>query len=245
MNEGSHTSNDDDTMLVRLNALWKKSFNIDTLKIELEEYQNNRLKNYDLTTLENELSQAINRSNDKHNEMIRVDETNESILRHLEELKKETEAVERTITDISLKLNELRVIDPHRTHMEKLLRLASEKINEASEEEKKWEKKLTKTRNQRNRAKSLAFSVAQSKALEIDKIREEYNRQCAEKKRKERLEQIQLNFSETELRRLEARNIELQKEYEAQLKEEEVLRRKINRMKDFEEQNSTIRTLIQ
>ena len=91
----------------------------------------------------------------------------------------------------------------------------------------------------------MAFSVAQSKALEIDKIREEYNRQCAEKKRKERLEQIQLNFSETELRRLEARNIELQKEYEAQLKEEEVLRRKINRMKDFEEQNSTIRTLIQ
>ena len=234
-------------MNIRLNELWKKTFRIFDLRRQLDEFQHHRTTLFPTDTMENEKLNALLQSSKSlliqstsllqanQHEQTRVENTKKSII-----------DVDQQINKTSIACNELQCTVPQRIEIERALASASESLAQTQQEQKYWERKLTKTRNQKNRAATASFAAAQRKAVEIEQARSEYEHHLNRSKKvlHMRKNQSSSTMSKTELPRLENRNNELQKEYEVQLREEEALRRKTNRMADFEEMNEAIRLLV-
>ena len=225
-------------MNIRLNELWKKTFRIFDLRRQLDEFQHHRTTLFPTDTMENEkLNALLQSSKSLLIQSTSLLQANQHEQTQVENTKKSIIDVDQQINKTSIACNELQCTVPQRIEIERALASASESLAQTQQEQKYWERKLTKTRNQKNRAATASFAAAQRKAVEIEQARSEYEHHLNRSKKV-------LHMSKTELPRLENRNNELQKEYEVQLREEEALRRKTNRMADFEEMNEAIRLLV-
>ena len=225
-----------------LNALWRHQFHITTLQTQLESYQDLRVSKFDRSKLQNQLDQTIAASNQIRLEATSTQENNSLLTRQIATIKTQIERVDQNINKVSIECNTLRCSDPERVNIEKLLRLAAEELEQAAAEQKQEEANLIKVRNQINRARSLHFLDAQKTVSEIDVARSAYEKHVAVQNTTHKRS---VDASKSELTRLTTRNSELQKEYEAQLKEETQGIARLHRMEDFVEQFEQIRTLIQ
>jgi hypothetical protein len=234
-------------MNIRLNELWKKTFRIFDLRRQLDEFQHHRTTLFPTDTMENEkLNALLQSSKSLLIQSTSLLQANQYEQTRVENTKKSIIDVDQQINKTSIACNELQCTVPQRIEIERALASASESLAQTQQEQKYWERKLTKTRNQKNRAATASFAAAQRKAVEIEQARSEYEHHLNRSKKvlHMRKNQSSSTMSKTELPRLENRNNELQKEYEVQLREEEALRRKTNRMADFEEMNEAIRLLV-
>jgi hypothetical protein len=230
-------------MNIRLNELWKKTFRIFDLRRQLDEFQHHRTTLFPTDTMENEkLNALLQSSKSLLIQSTSLLQANQYEQTRVENTKKSIIDVDQQINKTSIACNELQCTVPQRIEIERALASASESLAQTQQEQKYWERKLTKTRNQKNRAATASFAAAQRKAVEIEQARSEYEHHLNRSKKV--LHNCSISTCASQLPRLVHRNNELQKEYEVQLREEEALRRKTKRMADFEEMNEAIRLLV-
>ena len=233
-------------MNISLNKLWREQFHITQLEETLEKLQSQRQSKYGnrMEQLQTQLNQMITDARNKNNQSNQIEAEVPKLMQHVDELNASIKQLDQHINTQSRACNEMRCVDPERIQGERLLRLAMEDLNESSQEKKEWEVKLSKARNKRNRKISSSFHEAQTISNEIENARS----LCLDAKENRRLALEKTLKKEdratNQLDHLIKRNEELQLEYEAQLKEEEVLRRKMGRMDDFVQQNDAIRSLL-
>ena len=231
-------------MNIRLNELWKKTFRIFDLRRQLDEFQHHRTTLYPTDTMEHEKFDALMQSSKSRliqiNSLLKANQYEQT---RVENTQKCIIGVDQQINKTSIACNELQCTVPQRIETERALASAAEALEQSQAEQTHWERKLTKTRNQKNRAASASFAAAQRKAVEIEQARSEYEHHLNRSKKVLNMRK-ESTMSKTELPLLVHRNNELQKEYEVQLREEEALRRKTNRMADFEKMNEAIRLLV-
>lgn len=235
----------DNPIIVKINQLWKDQFNIDELQTTLVHLQNNRAKsNSTHKHVQNELDKIVQLSSSIDRKTQTIEAELPQLMKQVEKLESHVMAVDKQINTCSIQCNEYRLNDPAKIQSERLLRLATEEEKESRKIKEDWETKVSKGRNQRNRAKSKRLHDAQTKAMEIEK----YRARCSEAKmkRKKFIESQHLleKNNKKDFDRLVHRNMELQTEYEQQLKEEEVLNCKIGRMDDFLNQNAAVEMLL-
>lgn len=235
----------DNPIIVKINQLWKDQFNIDELQTTLVHLQDNRAKsNGTRNHVQNELDKIIRLSSSIDRKTQTIEAELPQLMKQVEKLESHVMAVDKKINTCSIQCNEYRLNDPAKIQCERLLRLAAEEEEESRKINEEWETKVRRGRNQRNRAKSKRLHDAQTKAMEIEKHRA----RCSEAKMKIKkcIESQHLleKYNKKDFDRLVHRNMELQTEYEQQLKEEEVLNCKIGRLDDFLNQNAAIEMLL-
>jgi chromosome segregation ATPase len=230
----------------RLNRLWKEKFEIERLELELEKLQEQRHQKYG-STLESLHSTVDEIRGSTRHETIqskKIEEELPPLMQQVKALQQQLQTLHQKIHSVSLQCNELRCVDPERVEAERMLRLAAEEHEYSRNVMKEWESKLTTIRNKRNRSKAKMFHEAQQKSMEIEKARSLSNKAKERRHQEQQLTLQKTMHSQQKLQNLKSRNEELQKEYEIQLKEEEMIRRKIHRMEDFVEQNEAIVKLL-